>query len=80
MGSWLVQGFKIVVRSREDARHVPHVHVFKAEHSAVIALGGPSQRPRALEADMWPRDLIAAIDAVASIQAEALAEWRRIHG
>lgn len=73
------RGFAFVLNT--DDHEPPHLHLFKSEWEAKIALGDLKTRPWVIDPGRMPgHEVREAIRLVMRNQGRFLAEWRKYHG
>lgn len=74
-----IAGLTVKIYTRDH--RPPHVHVFRQDGGAIIAIGGPGEEPLVREVNrMRTRDVLHALEIVRENQMAFLAAWRKYHG
>lgn len=72
---------RLLFRSQQDDHAPPHLHVFKGEWEAKIALGNATVRPWVMDPGRMPGyEIREAVRIVLRNQAQFLGDWRNYHG
>ena len=78
MPSIRIEGFRLIVNTRDERGHPPHVHALKAGTSVVIGLD-EQLTPRRLK-EMHKRDVARARELVAENYVRLMEWWLKYNG